>query len=452
MYKVTNPATGEVLEEFPTATDDEIREAIDRAHRGYLAWRDRPVSERAHIVGRAAQLFAEKSDELAAVATVEMGKRLREARGELRLVADIFTYYAEHGEALMADEPLQIRGGEAVIEKRPVGVLIGIMPWNYPYYQVARFAAPNLVLGNTILLKHAPNCPRSSAAIEALLRQAGVPDNAYINVYATNEQIAWMLADPRVQGVSLTGSERAGAAVAAEAGKNLKKVVLELGGSDPLVILDTGDLDRTVDIAVRSRMGNTGQACNSPKRMIVMSDLYDDFVEKLIKKLAEFTPGDPMDPDTTLAPLSSAEAADRLLAQIDKAVEQGATLRAGGRRITVPGAYVEPTVLTDVTSQMDAYSEELFGPVAVVHRADSEGEAVRLANDTPYGLGSGVFSSDPARARRVGSQIEAGMVFINAPGGSQADLPFGGIKRSGVGRELGPSGMEEFMNKKVVRL
>lgn len=452
MYKVTNPATGEVLEEFPTATDDEIREAIDRAHRGYLAWRDRPVSERANIVGRAAQLFAEKTDELAAVATVEMGKRLREASEELRLVADIFTYYAENGAALMADEPLQIRGGEAVIEKRPVGVLIGIMPWNYPYYQVARFAAPNLVLGNTILLKHAPNCPRSSAAIETLLRQAGVPDNAYINVYATNEQIAWMLADPRVQGVSLTGSERAGAAVAAEAGKNLKKVVLELGGSDPLVILDTDDLDRTVDIAVRSRMGNTGQACNSPKRMIVMSDLYDDFVENLVKKLAEFTPGDPMDPHTTLAPLSSAEAADRLLAQIDKAVEQGATLRAGGRRTTVPGAYVEPTVLTDVTSRMDAYSEELFGPVAVVYRADSEGEAVRLANDTPFGLGSGVFSSDPARARRVGSQIEAGMVFINAPGGSQADLPFGGIKRSGVGRELGPSGMEEFMNKKVVRL
>ncbi len=452
MYKVTNPATGEVVENFATATDDEIRDAIDRAHRGYLSWRERPVAERAGIVKRAAELFAERTDELAAIITTEMGKRIEEGKGELATVVDIFTYYAENGESLLADEPLTIKGGEAVIQKCPIGVLVGIMPWNYPYYQVARFAAPNLVLGNTILLKHAPNCPKSSAAIESLLREAGVPADAYINVYATHDQIAWTLADPRIQGVSLTGSERAGAAVAAEAGKNLKKVVLELGGSDPMVILDADDLGETVEIAVASRMGNTGQACNAPKRMIIMSGIYDEFVEKLSKKMSQYTPGDPTDPATTLAPLSSKEAAERLVDQIETAVRQGATLRVGGRHVEGPGAYVEPTVLTDVTPEMDAYSEELFGPVAVVYRVNSEAEAIELANDTPYGLGSSVFSADLDRARRVGARIEAGMVYLNAAGGSQADLPFGGIKLSGVGRELGPLGMEEFMNKKVFRL
>lgn len=452
MYKVTNPATGEVIESFATATDDEIRDAIDRAHRGYLSWKDRTVAERAKIVKRVAELFAEKTDELSAIITMEMGKRIEESKGELATVVDIFTYYAENGESLTADEPLAIKGGEAVVQKRPIGVLLGIMPWNYPYYQVARFAAPNLVLGNTILLKHAPNCPRSSAAIESLMHEAGVPADAYINIYACNEQVAWMLADARVQGVSLTGSDRAGAAVAAEAGKNLKKVVLELGGSDPMVILDTEDLDKTVGIAVESRMGNTGQACNAPKRMIVMSGVYDEFVEKLTEKMSDYLPGDPMDPDTTLAPVSSREAAERLVSQIETAVRQGATLRAGGHRIDGPGAYVEPTVLTDVTPGMDAYSEELFGPVAVVYRVNSEEEAIGLANDTPYGLGSSVFSTNVDRARRVGTQIEAGMLYINAAGGSQADLPFGGIKRSGIGRELGPLGMEEFMNKKVIRL
>lgn len=452
MYKVTNPATGEVVREYATASDEWIRDAVQRGNDAYRGWKATPVAERAEIVRRAAGLFAERADELAAIITTEMGKRIAESRGELGIVVDIFNYYADNAERLLADEPIDINGGRALIEKRPIGPVLGIMPWNYPYYQVARFAAPNLVLGNTILLKHAPSCPMSSAAIESVLRDAGLPADAYINMYASNEQVAWMLSDPRVQGVSLTGSERAGAAVAAEAGKHLKKIVLELGGSDPMIILDSADVDRTAKNAASARMSNTGQACNSPKRMIVMSGIYDEFVAKLTEHIATYRPGDPSDPSTRLAPLSSSEAAERLLGQLRTAADQGATVHIGGKAIDRPGAYVEPTVLTGITPEMDAHSDELFGPVAVVYRVDDEEQAIALANDTPFGLGASVFSVDPERARRVGNDIDAGMVYINQPAGSQADLPFGGIKRSGVGRELGVLGIEEFMNKRVVRL
>lgn len=452
MYAVTNPATGELIERYPTATDEQVHDAIARSHTCYQSWQAQSVAERAKVVSRAADLFAERTDELAQIITTEMGKRIEESRGELGIVVDIFNYYADNAEALIADEPISIQGGKAVIHKRPIGSLLGIMPWNYPYYQVARFAAPNLVLGNTILLKHAPSCPMSSAAIEAVLHDAGVPRDAYINLYATNEQVAWMLADQRLQGVSLTGSERAGAAVAAAAGKNLKKVVLELGGSDPMVVLDSSDVDRLSKIAAAARMSNTGQACNSPKRMIVMSDIYDQFVDRLTEHMADYTPGDPSDPETRLAPLSSKDAAERLIAQVRSAIDQGATVRTGGGRIDGPGAYVEPTVLTGVEPGNAAYTEELFGPVAVVYKTDTEQQAAHLANDTPFGLGASVFSDDTERASRFAAEIDAGMVYINQAGGSQADLPFGGIKRSGVGRELGPLGIEEFMNKKIVRI
>lgn len=452
MYKVTNPATGQVLEEFPVASDDEIRQALDDSDRAYYSWRQLSVHDRAKIIRRAGELFSTRAEELGKIMTTEMGKRIEESLGEMAIVAEICAYYADNSENLLSDEFMTIQGGEARIQKRPIGVLLGIMPWNYPAYQVARFAVPNLLLGNTILLKHAPSCPKSAAAIEELFLEAGVPAGAYINVYATNEQVEWMLADPKIQGVSVTGSERAGSAVASAAGKNLKKVVLELGGSDPMIILDPEDLDVMVATAVASRMGNTGQACNAPKRMIVMDDIYMPFVQKLTERMSAFVPGDPMDPATSLAPLASASAAEKLIAQIEKAAAQGANIRTGGKRIEGPGAYVEPTVITNVTAEMDAYHEELFGPVAVVYRVTSDEEAIRLANDTPFGLGSSIFSADPTRAQRVGEQIEAGMVYINEPGGTQADLPFGGIKRSGIGRELGPLGIEEFMNKRVVRL
>jgi succinate-semialdehyde dehydrogenase/glutarate-semialdehyde dehydrogenase len=449
---VTNPTTGVVEQEFPTISDADAAEVIARADQAHVAWRQTPIRDRASALRRAADLFEERSLELAHLVMREMGKRPAEGQGEIALTANIFRYYADNADSMLADEDITIDGGRAVVEKRPVGVVIGIMPWNYPYYQVARFAAPNLLLGNTIILKHAPSCPTSSAAIEELLHDAGVPTDAYVNVYASNEQIAEMLADPRVQGISLTGSERAGVAVATEAGRNLKKVVLELGGSDPMIILDSPDVEKMASLALAARMGNAGQACNAPKRMIVMSDIYDEFVESLTTAASQLVVGDPQDESTTLAPLSSAEAADRLMGQIDKAVQQGAVIRAGGQRREPGSAFVEGTVMTDVTPEMDAYHEELFGPVAVVFRVDDEEEAVRLANDTPFGLGAAVFSADPDRARHVGRQLDVGMVYINAPEGSQADLPFGGVKRSGVGRELGQLGIEEFMNKRIVRL
>ncbi|MEE6258814.1 NAD-dependent succinate-semialdehyde dehydrogenase [Plantactinospora sonchi] len=453
MYTVTDPATGELIEQIENATDEEVREAIDRVHRGYLSWRRRPVAERAKIVSRAADLFAERADELAATMTLEMGKRINEGRGEIGVVVDIFRYYADNGPSLLADEPLEIKGGRAVITKNPIGALLGVMPWNFPCYQIARFAAPNLVLGNTILLKHASICPRSAAAFERVLHDAGVPEDAYVNIFASSRQIPGMLTDPRIQGVSLTGSERAGISVAAEAGKNLKRVVLELGGSDPLILLDTDDMDRTVKATATARMRNCGQSCNSPKRMIVLADIYEEFVDRLTKYVAEtFVPGDPSDPATKLPPLASVAAADEVAGQIEKAVRQGATLRTGGRRIDRPGAYLEATVLTDVTPEMDAYHEEIFGPVVLIFRAETEEEAVAIANDSPFGLGASVWGTDPDRLRRVAEQIESGMVYLNSAGGSQADLPFGGIKRSGVGRELGAAGIEEFMNKKSIRL
>ncbi|MFI7062276.1 NAD-dependent succinate-semialdehyde dehydrogenase [Kribbella sp. NPDC050124] len=452
MYVVTNPATGVVVEEVANSTEDEVRAAVGRVAGGYAGWRARSVGERAAIVARAAELFEERADELAAIMTLEMGKRINEGRGEVAIVVDIFRYYAEHGPALLADEPLDIKGGKAVITKGPIGPLLGIMPWNFPCYQVARFVAPNLVLGNTILLKHASICPRSARAIEEILRTAGVPDDVYVNTFASSRQIPAILADPRIQGVSLTGSEQAGISVAAEAGRHLKKTVLELGGSDPLIVLDTDDMDETVNATATARMRNCGQSCNAPKRMIVLADIYDEYVDRLTKRVAEYyQPGDPGDPETKLPPLASVAAADEVAGQVAKAVEQGATLRAGGHRIE-PGAFLEATVLTDVTPAMDAYYEEIFGPVVIALRAADEDDAVRLANDTPFGLGASVWGTDPERLRRVAERIDAGMVYLNRAGGSQADLPFGGIKRSGIGRELGPAGIEEFMNKKSIRL
>ncbi|MFF2654495.1 NAD-dependent succinate-semialdehyde dehydrogenase [Streptomyces sp. NPDC058045] len=452
MYSVTNPATGELIEEIPNATDEEVLAAIDRVDKGYTSWRRRPVAERAAIALRAAELFAERSDELAEIMALEMGKRINEGRGEIGIVRDIFEYYGSKGPELLADEPLTLKTGEAAIAKEPIGALLGIMPWNFPCYQVARFVAPNLVLGNTILLKHASICPRSALAIERILHEAGVPEDAYVNIFASSRQVPSMLADDRVKGVSLTGSEAAGISVAAEAGRNLKRAVLELGGSDPLIVLDTDDMEATVKATATARMRNCGQSCNAPKRMIVLAEIYDEFVDGITKRVADFyQPGDPTDPATKLPPLASLSAADEVAAQIRTAVDQGATLRTGGKRIG-PGAYLEATVLTDVTPGMNAYHEEIFGPVVLVFRAETEEEAIAIANDSPFGLGSAVFGTDPERNRRVADQIDAGMVYLNKAGGSTADLPFGGIKRSGLGRELGALGIEEFMNKKSIRL
>jgi succinate-semialdehyde dehydrogenase/glutarate-semialdehyde dehydrogenase len=372
-------------------------------------------------------------------------------RGEVEFSAAIYQYYADNGVKLMEDEPIELLEGEgsAFIRRSSVGLLLGIMPWNYPYYQVARFAGPNLVVGNTILLKHAPQCPESSAAMEQMFHDAGVPKDAYINIYATNDQIAWVIGDPRVQGVSLTGSGRAGAAVAEIAGRHLKKVVLELGGSDPFIVLKADDLDAVVEAAVGGRLENTGQACNAAKRFIVTDELYEPFVEKFSAALTQVDPGDPNSSDAAIGPLSSTTAADRLEAQVKQALDSGARLVAGGGR---DGNFFKTAVLTDITPDNPAYTEEFFGPVAQVYKVSSEEEAVRLANDTPYGLGSYVYTDDSEQALRVADQIEAGMVFINAVGAEGVELPFGGVKASGFGRELGRFGMDEFVNKKLIRV
>jgi len=449
-YAVVNPATGETLATYPTITDDALESAIATADAAFRSWRDVPVAERSARLRRVAELHRERRDQLAALVVREVGKPLVAALGEVDFAADITEYYADNAEKVTSDQPLEIQGeGTAVIRRSPLGVLLGIMPWNFPYYQVARFAAPNIVIGNTILLKHAPQCPESAAAIERIYADAGLGEGVYTNVYATNEQAATMIADRRVQGVSVTGSERAGAAVAELAGRNLKKVALELGGSDPFILLSTDDLDATVQAAVDARLDNTGQSCNAAKRFIVAEGLYDAFLEKFTAAMAASKVGDPFADDTVLGPLSSLPAAERLAEQVDKAVSQGATLITGGKR---DGAFYEPTVLADVTRDMDAYREEFFGPVGVVYRVSGEEEAVALANDTSFGLGSYVFTTDEEQAARVADRIDAGMVYVNLVLADEPGLPFGGVKRSGTSREMGLLAADEFVNKKLIRV
>jgi len=449
-YAVVNPATGETLATYDTFTDQQVDEAIAKAHTAFGAWARTPVGERAAVVRRIAELHRERRDEFAAIIVREMGKPIAAAEGEVDFAADIIEFYADHADEITADRPIDILGeGTAVVRRAPLGVLLGIMPWNFPAYQVARFAAPNLVLGNTILLKHAPQCPESAALLEEIYEAAGLPDGAYVNVYATNEQAARIIADPRVQGVSVTGSERAGAAVAEVAGRNLKKVALELGGSDPFIVLSTDDLDTVVQAAVDARLDNNGQSCNGAKRFIVADGLYDAFAEKFTAAMAAVAASDPTDAETVLGPLSSEAAAVRLQEQIDTAVAQGATVLTGGTR---EGTFFAPTVLADVTPEMDVYRQELFGPAAVVYRVAGEDEAVALANDTSFGLGSYVFTTDPEQAQRVADGIDAGMVYVNLVLADSPELPFGGVKRSGTSRELGLLAADEFVNKKLVRV
>ena len=446
-YQVTDPATGVVGETFPFATDAEVEAAVAGAAQAFEAWRRRPITERAAIVKRIGELFAERATELGELITTEMGKRPSAAKGEAEFCAEIFGYYADNGPDLLADKPLPGHAN-ARIEHLPVGPILGVMPWNYPYYQVARFAAPNFLAGNTVILKHAENCPTSALAIARLFADAGVPQGVYSNLFATHEQVAGMIADKRVRGVSLTGSERAGTAVAETAGRNLKKVVLELGGSDPYIILDTADVEAAAETAWATRMENTGQACNSNKRMIVMADVFDDFVAALTKRAAAMRPRQPgEDAEDTYSPMVSRKAAEGLAAQVQDAVDKGARLHAGGT--LGEGAYFAPAVLTGVTREMRAFSEELFGPVAVVYKVSSDEEAVALANGVEFGLGGAVFATDEDRAIAVASQLEVGMANVNTPAGEGADLPFGGTKRSGFGRELGPLGIDEFLNKRL---
>ena len=450
-YAVVNPATGEKVKEYEEISDADLDAAIARADAAYRSWTtSTTVAERAGLIRRVGELHGERREKLAEIIVREMGKPVEQALGEVDFAAQIYAYYADKAEELMADEPIALLGGEgtAVVRRSAFGVLLGIMPWNFPYYQVARFAAPNLVIGNPILLKHAPQCPESAEAMQQIFDDAGFPEGAYENIYASNEQIEGVIADPRVHGVSVTGSERAGAAVAEIAGRNLKKVVLELGGSDPFILLGSDDLEATAAAAAEARLDNAGQSCNAAKRFIVVDELYDEFLEKFKAALTASAPGDPASEDTAVGPLSSETAADRLEDQVRRAVDAGAEVVAGGKR---EGNFFEPTILTGIEPGAEASQEEFFGPVAQVYRVGSEDEAVELANQTPFGLGSYLMTTDAEQAERVADRIEAGMVYVNLVGADSPELPFGGFKRSGFGRELGRYGADEFVNKKLIR-
>ncbi len=451
-YAVVNPATGEKVKEYAQTSDAELSDAVAKAMDAYENWSmATSVAERAAMVQKVADAHTARREELAGIIVREMGKPMEQALGEVDFCADIYGYYADNAEEFLKDEAIDLMSdeGTGIIRRSPIGPLIGIMPWNFPYYQVARFAGPNLALGNTILLKPAGQCPESGLAIQSMFDDAGFPEGAYATIFASNDQIADLIADPRIRGVSLTGSERAGAAVAEVAGRNLKKVVLELGGSDPFILLGTGNLDEAVEAAIGGRLDNSGQSCNAAKRFIVHEDLYDDFLEKFAEGMGATEPADPTSEDSEMGPLSSDDAARRLQEQLDRAVEQGAEVVVGGGRTD---NFFQGTVLTGVTPDNDAYGEEFFGPVAMVFRVASEEEAIRLGNDTDFGLGSYVFTDDAEQAMRVADGLDTGMVYVNGVGADSAELPFGGVKRSGFGRELGRYGIEEFVNKKLIRV
>lgn len=452
-YVTTNPFSGTVEKTFPDATDQEVRDAIKNADRAFRSWRETSFAARAKVMRAAAAILRRDVNHYARLLTLEMGKLLTEARGEVELSAAIFDYYADNAERLLAPEALPVADpaeGKATLVCEPLGVLLAIEPWNFPYYQIARIIAPQLSAGNTMLLKHAANVPQSAAAFEALMHEAGLPEGAFQNLYATREQIELIISDPRVHGVALTGSEAAGAIVAAQAGKALKKSTMELGGADAFIVLADADLEKTVNWAVLGRHWNGGQVCVSSKRMIVVDEIYDAFLERYAKGVAELRMGDPFDPATTLAPLSSQKAADDLKEMIARAVEHGATATPVGPDAPNRGAFVQPMILTDVGEDNPARYWEFFGPVSMLFRARDEDEAVRIANDSPFGLGGSVFTSDPKHGAEVARRISTGMVFVNHPTMVKADLPFGGVRRSGYGRELLGLGIKEFVNHKLI--
>ncbi|MCI6574603.1 MAG: NAD-dependent succinate-semialdehyde dehydrogenase [Actinomycetaceae bacterium] len=450
-YRVQNPVTGELEKSFDYATDADIEAAIAGAAEAYKEWSARPMAERGELLKKAGDLFSERKEELAQIVGREMGKPHQEAVDEAEFAKDMLYYYAEHGEELTKDREIPtLSNGTAMIRRLPIGVLLGVEPWNFPFYQIVRFGAPNLMLGNTILLKDADVCGESALAIEKIFSDAGLPKGVYTNVFATHDQVATIIADPRVQGVALTGSEGAGRVIGSLAGQHLKKSVLELGGTDPYIVLDSADVKASAKQAWDFRMANTGQVCNSNKRIIVMDDIYDEFVQELVELAKGMKPGTPLEADDehVYSPLSSQSAADHLMEQLARVPADGGKILVGGERSDT-GYYVSPAVVVDIKRGSDSYYDEFFGPVAEVYCVHSDAEAVEVANDTRFGLGSAVFSQDPERAKAVAKQIEAGMANVNTPSGEGAELPFGGVKHSGYGRELGPLGMEEFVNKQL---
>jgi succinate-semialdehyde dehydrogenase/glutarate-semialdehyde dehydrogenase len=450
--QTVNPNTNKLVKSFEEMTAKTVDDKVAKSNLTYTSWKETSYEERADLLRKVAKLMRIKKSELAKTITLEMGKLLSQAEGEIDLSADIIDYYADNAEAFLADKVLDPENGEALIRNSPIGVLLGVMPWNFPFYQVVRFAAPNIMVGNTILLKHASIVPQCAASIEKLFEEVNALEGLYTNLYITGKQASVLVSDKRIKGVSLTGGEKAGASIAIEAGKNLKKVVLELGGNDAFIILEDADIDKTVDWAVVGRMNNNGQSCIAAKRFIAVEAIADEFIQKFKNKLSKMKVGDPMDPTTDLGPLSSEAAAVHLSDQVKRSVNEGAKVLLGGNRPDREGAFMEPTILSHLKPDNSVYHEELFGPIASFYVVKDEQAAIDLANDSEYGLGGSIFTKDVERGRRIANQIETGMVFINHPTWTQADLPFGGIKNSGFGRELSELGIQEFVNKKLIRI
>ena len=450
-YQSINPFSGEPVESFDEMTGAELEAALATAATCFEAWRNKSYADRATVIARAGVLMHEQAESLAHTMTLEMGKRISEARGEVEFSSRILAYYAKNAERFLAPVKLHPKVGEAHMESSPLGVIFGVEPWNFPYYQLARIAGPHLMAGNCLVVKHAGIVPRCAIAFEQLLIEAGAPIGLYTNLIISHEQSNKIVDDPRIKGVCLTGSVAAGQAIAARAGKNVKITSMELGGSDAFIVLEDADLDKTIPWAVWGRMYNTGQTCCAAKRFIVVDSIADKFLKKFQAALGALKAGDPLDEKTTLGPLSSEPALLQLLKQVEDAVAKGATVVMGGKRIDRPGSYMEPTILTDIKPDNPAFRDEFFGPVALFFRVKNEKEAIALANDSDFGLGGSVFTKDVARGKRVASRVETGMMFVNNISWSDAELPFGGIKDSGYGRELGDMGIHEFVNKKLVR-
>jgi succinate-semialdehyde dehydrogenase/glutarate-semialdehyde dehydrogenase len=445
-YRTVNPATGEVVKEFATSTDTEAAALLDRAHLAYLSWRETPVAERVRLFQRFADLLDKNADELARLVTLEMGKPLAQSQAEARGVSGMYRYYAEHGPDLLADEEVTVPGfSRAITRREPVGVVLGIEPWNGPLYQAMRATAPNLMLGNTVLLKPSEVSPGSTLRFDELFAEAGFPADVYQTALVSPDQVSSYIADPRVRAVTLTGSDRAGSAVGEQAGRHIKPVVLELGGSDAFIVLPSADVARAAGTAVACRLAIGGQVCVSPKRIILTEAIADEFIAQFTEGFGTQVIGDPFDPGTTVGPLSSVAAADRLQEQYQDAVGKGATVLVPGGRVDGPGAFFTPAAITGVTPQMRVYTEEAFGPLAMIYRVPDADAAVSLANSSAYGLGGTVFgATDEAFA--VAQRLDTGGTGINRWLGAPIEVPFGGTKRSGVGRELGRSGMDQFAN------
>ena len=450
-YRSVNPATGEVITTFANHTDAELQSALSVAHSLYKSkWSKGPIQPRLEVLSRLADLLDCRTEELARILTQEMGKRISEARSEVELTAEIARFYATNVAKFLAPAKIQTPQGDAWVEYHPVGIIVAVEPWNFPYYQLVRVAGPNIAIGNPVLAKHASIVPRAAVAFEELVTEAGAPRGAWTNIFASSKQIGALIEDDRVPGVALTGSEKAGSIVASQAGKYLKKSVMELGGADVFAVLDDADVHKAAEVGAAARLFGAGQVCNGAKRFLVHRKIADTFLEKFKTILANTKIGDPIDESVGLGPLCSVSARDDIAAQVDRAVEAGATLHLGGAVVEGPGAYFQPTILTNITRDNPAYFEEFFGPVAQIYVVQDDDEVAELANDSHFGLSGAIFTADIDRAKTLASRIETGSVWINARSSTAPELPFGGVKRSGYGRELSEFGIKELVNQKLV--